>query len=67
MTTAVERNGRMRRLVTFSPCSLQTLQKSSKIMRRTVVNNINIKKIEFHFSEFHRSINAMGPVQKKLT
>ena len=48
MTTAVERNGPMRRLITFFHrvvCKLYT--KSLKIMHKTVVKNVNIKN-EFH-------------------
>ena len=47
--TAVDHNGRMRWLITFFRRVVWKLYtKSSKIMRRTVVKNVNIKS-EFYF------------------
>ena len=49
MMMTIERYGQMCRLITlFLLCSLQLYTKSSKIMPKTVVKNVNIK-TEFHF------------------
>ena len=60
MTTAVERNDQMRRLITFFAGSLQTF--THKKLENNCYNKRKYKN-EFHFSKVHRSMNAVDSVQ----
>ena len=68
MTTAVERNGRMRRLVTFVRRIVCIRYiKRSKIMLRTVEKNINIKNAFHFFLMFIKVWTQWVPCKVNLT